>query len=137
MQVQPILVFNGRCEEAFAFYREALGAEVTMMMRWKESPDPAMRAKTRDVAEKIMHATFRVGKTTLMATDGMTASNAPEFKGITLALEVPDKAEAKRVFAALSEGGQVQMPLAKMFWSPSTGAVADRFGVSWMVNTKA
>jgi PhnB protein len=137
MQVQPILAFNGRGDEALEFYGKALGAEVTTMMRWKDSPDPGMCASARGFEDKIMHATFRIGETTLMATDGMTATSEPVFKGITLSLEVPNDAEAKRLFAALSDGGQVHMPLAKMFWSSSSGMVTDRFGVMWMVNAAA
>lgn len=135
MQVHPILAFNGRGDEALEYYCRTIGAEVTTMMRWKESPDPGMRAVAQGFEDKIMHATFRIGETTLMATDGITATGEPVFKGITLSLDAPNDAETKRLFTALSDGGQVQMPLAKMFWSSSSGMVTDRFGVSWMVNT--
>lgn len=134
MQVQAILAFNGQCEEALKFYSKALGAEVITMMRWKDSPDKEMCAAARDVADKIMHAAFRVGDTTLMATDGMEIQGKPIFKGVTLALEAANDDEAKRLFAALSDGGEVQMPLAKMFWTSLSGMVVDRFGVPWMVN---
>lgn len=137
MQVQPILAFNGRCEQALEFYAKALGAEVSTLMRWKDSPDPDMRSQAQDFAEKIMHAAFRVGETTLMATDGMQATNQPEFKGVVLALEVSSDAEAQRLFAALSDGGQVQMPLSHVFWTSLSGMVVDRFGLPWMVNTRA
>jgi PhnB protein len=135
MQVHPILAFNGRGDEALEYYCRTIGAEITTMMRWKESPDPGMRAVAEGFEDKIMHATFRIGDTTLMATDGITATSEPVFKGITLSLDAPNDAEAKRLFTALSDGGQVQMPLSKMFWSSSSGMVTDRFGVSWMVNT--
>ncbi len=137
MQVIPILAFEGRCEEALEFYRKVLGAEITTMMRWKDSPDAGMRASARDYEEKIMHASFRVGSSTLMATDGMAAVGKPEFKGITLSLEADDDAEAQRLFAALSDGGRVNMALAKMFWTSLSGMVTDRFGVMWMLNVKA
>jgi PhnB protein len=132
MQVQSYLNFGGRCEEALAFYKKHLGAEVTMMMRMKESPDPAMQAPPV-MAEKIMHSAFTIGETTLMATDGMGPDQA-EFKGVTLSLNVANDAEAKRLFAALSEGGSVQMPLMKTFWTSSWGTLTDKFGVPWMVN---
>jgi PhnB protein len=135
MQVQPILAFNGRGAEALEFYCKALGAEVTTIMRWKDSPDPGMRAGARGFEDKIMHAALRIGETTLMATDGMNAPGAAVFEGFTLSLQAADDAEAARLFAALGDGGQVRMPLAKVFWASSSGMVTDRFGVSWMVNT--
>lgn len=135
MQVQAYLNFGGRCEEALAFYKKHLGAEVTMMMRMKESPDPAMKAPP-GMDEKIMHSAFKIGETTLMASDGMGSEKA-EFKGVTLSLNVASDAEAKRLFAALGEGGSVQMPLAKTFWTSSFGMLTDKFGVPWMVNVEA
>ncbi len=135
MQVHAYLNFGGRCEEALAFYKKAIDAEVTMMMRWKESPDPAMKAPPGR-EEKIMHAAFKVGETTLMADDGMGQEKA-EFKGVTLSIEVPNDAEAKRVFDALGDGGSVQMPLMKTFWTSSWGMLTDKFGVPWMVNVAA
>ena len=135
MQVHAYLNFGGRCEEALAFYKKAMGAEVTMMMRWKESPDPAMKAPPGR-EEKIMHAAFKVGETTLMADDGM-GQEKTEFKGVTLSIEVPNDAEAKRVFDALGDGGSVQMPLMKTFWTSSWGMLTDKFGVPWMVNVAA
>jgi PhnB protein len=137
MQVQSYLFFDGRCEEAVEFYRSKLGAEVTMMMRFKESPEPPAPGMTPPGSEnKIMHCSFRIGGTEVMASDGM-CSGKPSFQGFSLALSVPNEAEADRLFAALSEGGQVQMPLARTFFSPRFGMVADRFGVSWMVVTES
>jgi PhnB protein len=130
MQIQPYLFFEGRCEEALAFYRRAVGAEVTAQMRFKESPDPGM--VTPGTEDKIMHASFRVGDSTVMASDGGCQGPA-RFQGFSLSLTVPDEAEAERKFKALGDGGQVQMPLGKTFFSPAFGMVADRFGVSWMV----
>jgi PhnB protein len=134
MQVQSYLNFGGRCEEALAFYKKSLGAEVTMMMRMKEVPDPAMKAPP-GMDEKIMHSAFKIGDTTLMASDGMGPGKA-EFKGMTLSINLKDVAEAKRVFAALSDGGSVQMPLMKTFWTSSWGLLTDQFGVPWMVNVE-
>jgi len=133
MQVQPYLFFDGRCEEALEFYRGALGAEVTMLMRVKENPDPIppdMYPPGSD--DKVMHASFTIGETTLMASDGR-AQGKPVFQGFSLSLSVPNDAEAQRLFSALGEGGQVQMPLAKTFFASSFGMVADRFGVGWMI----
>ncbi len=130
MQVQPYLFYEGRCEEALAFYRSALGAEVTMLMRFKESPDPAMVQP--GAGDKVMHASFRIGETTVLASDGRCEGPA-SFQGFSLSLTVPNEAEAERLFGALGDGGQVQMPMTKTFFSPRFGMVADRFGVSWMI----
>jgi PhnB protein len=133
MEVQPYLFFNGRCEEAINFYRKALGAEVITLMRFKDSPQPAEPGMVPPGSEnKVMHASLRIGETTLMASDGQ-CTGQPEFKGFSLSITAPDDAEAERLFAALADGGQVQMPLAKTFWTSRFGMVADRFGVSWMI----
>ncbi|OFW66367.1 MAG: hypothetical protein A2Y74_03710 [Actinobacteria bacterium RBG_13_63_9] len=133
MQVQPYLFFDGRCEEAVAFYRSALGAEVTMLMRFKESPEPHAPGMVPPGAEdKVMHASFRIGDTTVMASDGR-CQGRPSFQSFALSLTVPDDAEAERRFAALADGGQVHMPLTKTFFSSRFGMLADRFGVSWMI----
>ena len=137
MQVQPYLFFDGRCEEAIEFYRSALGAEVTMLMRFKENPDPVEPGMVPPGAEhKVMHASFRIGDTTVLASDGRCLGR-PSFQGFSLSLTVPDAVEAERLFAALADGGQVQMPMGKTFFSPRFGMVADRFGVSWMVYVAA
>lgn len=133
MQVQPYLFFEGRCEEALEFYRRALGAEVTMLMRMKESPEPPAPGMCPPGSEdKVMHASFRIGEATLMASDGMS-SGKPNFQGFSLSLAARDEAECDRLFAALADGGKVRMPLGKTFFSSRFGMVADRFGVGWMV----
>jgi PhnB protein len=128
--VQAYLFFDGRCEEAIEFYRKALGAQVDAMMKFKDSPEPA--ACGSGSPDKVMHASFRIGDTTVMASDGQ-CEGRPSFQGFALSLTVPTEAEADRLFAALGDGGQVQMPLAKTFFSARFGMVADRFGVCWMV----
>ncbi|MCG6873532.1 MAG: VOC family protein [Betaproteobacteria bacterium] len=133
MQVQPYLFFDGRCEEALEFYKKTLGAEVEMLMRFKESPEPHQPGMIPPGSgEKVMHAALRIGEATVMASDGRCMGH-PSFQGFALSVNARDGAEAERLFAGLAEGGQVQMPLAKTFFSPSFGMVADRFGVSWMV----
>jgi PhnB protein len=140
MTVQPYLFFDGKCEEALEFYKQALDAKVDMMMRFKENPEPPQAGEpgcagpeqTAAMAEKIMHASFTVGDAMIMASDGM-CQGKPNFQGISLAMTVKSEAEADKKFAALAAGGQVQMPLAKTFFSPKFGMVADKFGVSWMV----
>ena len=130
MQVQPYLFFEGRCQEALEFYRRALGAEVTAMMRFKESPVPGMAQPGAE--DKIMHASFKVGETTVLASDGRCGGH-PSFQGFALSLTVGSESEADRLFAALVDGGQVIMPLTTTFFSPRFGMTTDRFGVSWMV----
>ena len=133
MQVQSYLFFDGRCEEALEFYKKALGAEVQMLMRFKECPvppEPGMVAP--DAGDKVMHSSFRIGDTTVLASDGQ-CQGKPSFEGFSLSVTVPNAAEAERLFASLAEGGQVRMPLAQTFFSPRFGMVADRFGVGWMI----
>lgn len=133
MQIQPYLFFDGRCEEAIDFYSKTLGAEVTMLMRFKDSPEPHQPGMVPPGAEnKVMHMSLRIGDTTVMGSDGQ-CQGQPRFEGFALSLNVPDAAQAEKVFAALAEGGQVQMPLMQTFFSPRFGMVADRFGVSWMI----
>jgi PhnB protein len=133
MQVEPYLFFDGRCEEAIEFYRDKLGAEVTMLMRFKDSPEPHQPGMVAPGTEnKVMHANLRIGDTAVMASDGR-CQGKPNFQGFALSLTAPTEADADRLFAALADGGQVQLPLTKTFFSPRFGMVADRFGVSWMV----
>jgi PhnB protein len=131
--VQPYLFFGGRCDEALEFYRTALGAQVDFLMRYKESPEPMPPGRLPAGFEnKVMHATFRIGGSTLMASDG--CEEGAKFEGFSLSLAFPTEAEADRVFAALAVGGKVGMPLMKTFWSPRFGMLTDRFGIGWMVS---
>lgn len=134
MKIEPYLFFNGRCDEAIAFYKEALGAEVTLLMRMNEAPDPPQPGAIPPGFEhKVMHASLQIGGTTLMMSDGMSEMQ-PSFKGFSLSVSVADIAQAERTFAALLQGGgKVTMPLGKTFWSPAFGMLEDRFGVGWMV----
>ena len=133
MKVEPYLFFNGRCEEAMAFYKEALGAEVLMQMRMNESPEPPQPGMLPPGFEqKIMHATLRIGETIVMMSDG-NSNMQPSFQGFSLSIAAPDAVQAERLYNALSQGGKVHMPLGKTFWSPCFGMVADRFGVGWMI----
>lgn len=133
MMIQPYLFFDGRCDEALAFYKQALGAEVLMQMRFGEAPDqPPPGVMPPGSETKIMHATVKVGDTLFMASDGHCGGNA-KFDGFSLSLTVADEAAARRAYDALAEGGEVRMPLGKTFFSPCFGMLADRFGVGWMV----
>lgn len=132
-QVEPYLVFNGNCAEALAFYQQALGAQVDMIHRFKDSPDPSMCPP--GLGDKIMHVSFRVGNNRLMASDGQ-CQPGQGFSGFHLSIGLKDEARAEQIFAKLSDGGKVQMPLTKTFWAPKFGMVTDRFGVSWMINVE-
>ena len=135
--IEPYLFFNGSCEKAIEFYRKALGAEVEMMMRFKESPEPPPPGTVPPGFEnKIMHASFRIDQARVLASDGCS-SEKPSFQGFSLSLSVPSEKEADRVFSALADGGQVKMPLTKTFWSPRFGMVEDRFGIGWMISVVA
>ena len=134
-QIKPYLFFGGRCQEALDYYRSALGAEILFVMRYDEAPDPLPPGQLPPGFEtKVMHATFRIGGSVLMASDGSGEPLA--FNGFVLSLSFDDEAAVDRTFKALAEGGTIGMPLAKTFWSPRFGMVTDRFGVGWMV-TKA
>jgi PhnB protein len=133
MLVQPYLMFGGRCQEAVEFYRDVLGAEVEMLMRFKESPEPTPPGMTpANWGDKVMHCSFKIGDSVVMASDGCDSSGT-EFKGFSLTLNVANEVEADRKFAALSDRGKVTMPLGKTFFSPRFGMLVDRFGISWMV----
>jgi PhnB protein len=130
MQVQPYLFFDGRCEEAIDFYKKALGAEVGMLMRWKDSPDKSMCTPNNE--NKVMHASLKIGETRVMASDGRNTGN-PKFDGFALSVNAKDEGDADRKFNALSSGGETVMPLGKTFFSPRFGMCRDKFGVHWMV----
>jgi PhnB protein len=136
MPIEPYLFFNGQCEEAVEFYKKALGAEVLMLMRFKESPEPPPPGMVpAGWDNKVMHTCLRVGNANVMASDG--CGEGLNFQGFSLSLTVANEGEAQRAFGALADGGQVRMPLGKTFWSPCFGMVADRFGVGWMVTVAA
>lgn len=133
MQVQPYLFFDGRCEEAVEFYRKTLGAEVQMLMRFSESPEPHQPGMVAPGSEnKVMHMSLRIGDSVVMGSDGRNTGK-PNFQGFSLSLSVANDAEAERLFGALSAGGRVEVPLTKTFFSSRFGMLADRFGVGWMI----
>ena len=133
MAVTPYLFFDGHCEEALDFYKKTLGAEVGMLMRVKDSPQPPPAGTYPPGSEnKIMHSSFRINGTTVMASDGCAQGN-PKFEGFSLSVDAKDETMADRVFAALADGGKVQMPLGETFFARRFGMVADRFGVGWMI----
>ena len=131
MQVQPYLFFDGRCDEALDFYKKAVGAKVEARMSWKDCPDQGGCKPGNE--NKVMHAAFKVGDATVLASDG-NCEGKPEFKGFSLTISAKTEAEADKMFAALSDGGEVQLPLTKTFFSPKFGMCADKFGIPWMVS---
>ena len=132
MLIQPYLTFDGRCEEAIEFYRKAVGAEVEMLMRYKECPDPQPGSVPPGAENKVMHSCLKIGESRVMASDGY-CTGKPNFQGFNLSLTAANEAEADRAFKALGDGGQVQLPLTKTFFAPRFGMVTDRFGVAWMI----
>lgn len=125
--VQPYLFFGGRCEEALEFYRNAVGAQIDVLVYFKDSPEPPAGFE-----DKVMHASFRIGQSTLLGSDG--CSETTGYEGFSLSLHVATLEEAQQAFTALADGGSVEMPLTKTFWSPGYGMLTDRFGIGWMVN---
>jgi PhnB protein len=130
--VQPYVFFDGKCEEAIEFYKKSLGAEVVVLMRFKDSPEAPPPGCAPADSNKIMHAQFRIGETVILASDGRATGN-PKFEGFALSLSLKTEADADKAFNALADGGKVEMPLAKTFFSARFGMVADKFGVFWMV----
>jgi PhnB protein len=130
MQIQPYLFFDGRADEAIEFYKKAVGATPKMLMRYKDAPDQSMISPGSE--NKVMHAAVDIGDTTVLMSDGHCGGQT-NFKGFSLAYSVRDEAEAEKTFSALSDGGQVTMPLAKTFFSPRFGMLTDKFGVGWMI----
>ncbi len=137
IKIEPYLYFNGRCEEAITFYQLVLGAQLLFLMRFGDGPEQPPPGTLPPGSEgKVMHATLTIGETSLGMSDGR-CSGTPNFQGFSLSFNVADAAEAARLFAALGQGGQVQMALGATFWSPCFGIVQDRFGLSWMVSVAA
>jgi PhnB protein len=135
MVVQPYLYFHGRCDEALAFYERALGAEVTFKMRHKDAP--GQQAPEGEAGERIMHASFKVGQNTLMATDGMPGETTPPtYSGFSISVSLDSMAKGEKIFNALAEGGEVRFPWQSTFWAKGFGMVTDKFGVPWMVNVE-
>lgn len=134
MHIHPYLDFNGRCEEAVEFYKQVLGAELEGLMRFKENPDP--HPITPGTENKVLHCSLKIGDSLLMASDGRCTEGGPKFAGIILTLMPDSEDEAQRHFQALAAGGQIHVPLAKTFFSPSFGMLADKFGVNWMILVK-
>lgn len=133
--IEPYLFFKGNCEEALQFYAKALGGKIEALIRFKDSPEaPPPGTVPPGFENKVMHALIRIGGSAIMASDGCDDQKS-SFQGFSLAFAVPTEAEADLAFAALSEGGQVQMPLSKTFWSPRFGMLTDRFGIGWLINT--
>ena len=130
MKVETYLFFNGRCEEALEFYKKALDAKIVNMMRFSDSPD--QRQCAPGTLDKIMHSTFSIGDTQLMASDGDCKGDT-KFQGMSLTIGVKSPEEAEKLFKAIGEGGQVQIPMMETFFATRWGMVADKFGVSWMV----
>lgn len=132
MKLEPYLFFQGCCEEALNFYQQVFNAKQTMLMRYRESPEPPPMPLPPGWEEKVMHASLEIGETVLMASDGCGAE-ATRFEGFSLCVEMPDAGSAARVFDKLAQGGAVQMPLDKTFFASCFGMVTDRFGVGWMI----
>src|SRR5688572_29674383 len=131
MHVNPYLMFNGNCKEAFAFYERTFGAKIEAQFTFAETP--AQEHVPAGFADKIMHVSLKLENTSLMGSDDPMGTYEPP-KGISVALHIEDPAEAERVFNALSEGGTVTMPLEETFWAKRFGMCVDRFAIPWMID---
>ena len=131
MRVDPYLHFDGRCADAVHFYRDALGAEVTTLVRRRDDPAARPGDATAD-RDAVLHVSLRIGGATLSGTD-MPGRGDSDWLGYSVTLPAPSDADAERLFALLAEGGQVTMPLTATFFASRIGMVTDRFGVPWTV----
>ncbi|MCC8402655.1 VOC family protein [Paraburkholderia sp. MMS20-SJTN17] len=136
MEIQPYLYFNGRCEEAIAFYCSALGAQELLKLRAKDAPPDPARPVPPEHADKILHATLVIGTTHVLMSDGDYRGGNVVHAGFSLSVTADDRASGEKYFNALSEGGQVTMPFQQTFWTSGFGTLIDRFGVPWMVNVR-
>ncbi|MFB2898409.1 VOC family protein [Aerosakkonemataceae cyanobacterium BLCC-F50] len=134
MQLNPYLMFNGQCEEAFKFYEQCLGGKITDMMTYAESPERATQEEIpSDWRNKIMHTSLMIGNQELMGSDSPPKYHQ-ETKGFFVTITLDDPVEADRIFYTLAENGTVQMPFEKTFWAYRFGMLIDRFGIPWMIN---
>jgi PhnB protein len=131
MKIDPYLMFDGCCEEAFKFYERVLAGKIEMMMTYGEAPEDC--PSSPEMRDKIMHTSLLVDGQRLMGSD-----SPPEYRekaqGFSVSIGVEEAGEAERIFHALAEGGQVTMPIGETFWAIRFGMLVDRFGTPWMVN---
>jgi PhnB protein len=130
MKLNPYLNFNGDCEVAFLFYQKCFRGQIVAMIKTRDTP--MAERMPADAQDTVMHARLEVGGTVLMGSDAMQHYRKAE--GINVTLNIPDAAEADRVFHELAEGGSVTMPIQETFWAERFGSVTDRFGIPWMIN---
>lgn len=133
MQFQPYLTFDGNCAQAMQFYERVLNGKVQMMMKMKDAPEPCADLPS-GADERIMHACVVLDGAMLMASDSMPGHPYEGMKGFAVTLNYPSPEAARPVFEALSEGGQVMMPLGETFWAQAFGMLTDRFGTPWIIN---
>ncbi len=137
MQVEPYLFFTGKCEEALNFYKSVFGGEVEQVSRFKDMPAEVRADMTIDSKHDnlIMHATFRSPTFNFMASDARPGKEYGEGP-ISLSIGTTDEAEATRIFDALAQGGNIEMPMAVTFWSAKFGMLTDKYGIDWMINCR-
>lgn len=132
MQIQPYVFFDGRCEDALRFYADTLGAEVLFKMQYKDAPPEANRPADPKSDDKVMHASVRIGESTVMMSDDCMSPQVIR-SGFSLSVTADSLAEGEKLFNALAEGGKVNLPWQATFWSKGFGMLTDQFGVNWMV----
>jgi PhnB protein len=134
MKIVPYLILDGKAEAAFQLYEKALGGKITALSRFGDTPGAASNEADQ---QRIMHVRLEAGDNVLMGSDTTTDRPHEGNHGMYVSLQVDSIADAERIFAQLSEGGQVIMPLAPTFWATRFAMLVDRFGVSWMVNLES
>ncbi len=132
MQINPYLFYNGNCEAALKFYEKTLGAKIEAMLTYEGGPDEMQIPP--DYKKKVMHAKITIDGEVIMASDAPPGHFNPP-QGFSVSLQVEDPTDAERRFKALSEGGKVNLPFGKTFFSKGFGMCVDQFGPPWMVNS--
>ena len=132
MKLNPYLAFNGNCEDAINFYKDALDGEILMMMRYSESPPEAFSV-SEAMKNLVMHCTLQFNGLTILASDNMNSTHGNNF---SLSIMADDEEQAVAMFNSLSENGQVIMPYNEVFWGGKFGMLLDKFGVQWMISTE-
>jgi PhnB protein len=131
MQINPYLYFSGNCQEAFEYYRDHLGGEILMMMRFGDAPMPAEH-KPAGWDNKVLHGRIKIGDAVIFASDVKREEDRP-MQAFDLVANLKTAEEAERVFAALADGGKVSMPMSETFFAVRYSSLKDRFGVPWSV----
>ncbi|WP_028777219.1 VOC family protein [Shimazuella kribbensis] len=136
LRLTPYITLNGTTKEAIKFYQDAIGAKIITSQTFGEMPADPSFPLPEEAKDRIAHALLKVGDTDLMFSDTFPGQPHQIGSNVSIAIVVESKEESKKIFEKLSQGGQVQMPLQKTFWSESYGALSDKYDIHWQITTE-